>query len=302
MEPANLTPKAKKVGKYTYRLDKKPLGGGSYGTVYQGYEHDNPKNLVAIKLIDREDYQENKKLILREVKVMEDIKGKYILQFIGAVESASGNLYIITEYCDGGNLSNLIEKEGGKLSIEKALKIVYEVALAFQEIKSLGLKDSEGNKRTIMHRDIKPANILIQDGRAVLGDYGFAKFIMEANEESQAKHTRLGTPNYSAIQVLKGDKYSSKCDIWSLGVVLYETIFGKLPWTVSTYGKNGALYELVKQIETQPIVFDETTPEDVKNLINGMLEKKEAERLDWDGVLTHSAFKNIAKEYAAKDD
>ena len=297
MEPANLTPKAKKVGKYTYRLDKKPLGGGSYGTVYQGYEHDNPKNLVAIKLVDREIYQKNKKLILREVKVLEDIKGKHILQFIGAVESASENLYIITEYCDGGNLSDLIKKEGGKLSIEKALKIVYEVALAFQEIKSLGLKDSEGNKRTIMHRDIKPANILIQDGRAVLGDYGFAKFIMGANEESQAEHTRLGTPNYSAIQVLKGDDFSSKCDIWSLGVVLYETIFGKLPW-----GKNGALSELVKQIEKQPIVFDETTPEDVKNLINGMLEKEEAERLDWDGVLTHSAFKNIAKEYAAKDD
>ena len=83
------------------------------------------------------------------------------------------------------------------------------------------------NRFNVIHRDIKPENILFSNGKVKLGDFGFCKGF-EAGEY-MAK-TMLGSPIYMAPEVLKGEKYTIKADIWSLGVVLYEMLFGVCPY------------------------------------------------------------------------
>ena len=85
-------------------------------------------------------------------------------------------------------------------------------------------------KRGIIHRDIKPANILFKNGRVKIADWGFSRLL----EEGETTCSFIGSPAYMAPEILKGEKYTIKADIWSLGVVLFETLTGVCPWRSSS--------------------------------------------------------------------
>ena len=90
-----------------------------------------------------------------------------------------------------------------------------------------------------MHRDIKPANILLHNGNVIcylgfakISDFGFARVVDDM--EGQDKFTLLGTPLYMTPQILDQKKFNSKCDIWSLGVMFYEMLYGCTPWNAKS--------------------------------------------------------------------
>ena len=83
-------------------------------------------------------------------------------------------------------------------------------------------------REKIIHRDLKPANILISDGVYKIGDFGFAKYV--DNFGSQMLKSCVGSPIYMAPQILERTQYTTKCDIWSLGIIFYEMIHGYPPW------------------------------------------------------------------------
>lgn len=82
-------------------------------------------------------------------------------------------------------------------------------------------------KENILHRDLKPTNILFHDGAIKLADFGFCKELMKETDMTQ---TMVGSPIYMAPEILKGQIYNCKADIWSMGVVLYEMLFGFCPF------------------------------------------------------------------------
>lgn len=108
-------------------------------------------------------------------------------------------------------------------------------------------------KSRIMHRDLKPDNILIHNGQIKLGDFGFCKSL-ETTVDMAA--TMLGSPIYMAPEVLRGESYTSKADIWSLGVVLFEMLFGFCPFESNSIAKLISVLrenELKIPLEANPI-------------------------------------------------
>jgi len=79
----------------------------------------------------------------------------------------------------------------------------------------------------VIHRDMKPENILINNKVAKIADFGFAKNVLF---KSQLLKTLVGTPLYMSVQMLRNEKYTSKCDICALGLLSYEMIYGRVPW------------------------------------------------------------------------
>jgi serine/threonine-protein kinase ULK/ATG1 len=128
----------------------------------------------------------------------------------------ANNFYFVYEYCNGGTLDKLMQKEG-PFPEKRALIFFKQIVEAFKIL----------SRSNIMHRDIKPDNILINNGTIKIADFGFCKPLENANELAQ---TMLGSPIYMAPEVIKGEIYTMKADIWSVGVVLYQMVFGKCPF------------------------------------------------------------------------
>jgi serine/threonine protein kinase len=128
------------------------------------------------------------------------------------------------------------------------------------------------NKYNIMHRDMKPDNIFFHNGVIKLGDFGFCKNLNSADEMTK---TMLGSPIYMAPEVLKGEIYSNKADIWSLGVVLYEMIYGMCPF------QSNSIANLIEVLNSKELHFPGPISPFLKTLISRMLTKDPVRRISW---------------------
>lgn len=133
------------------------------------------------------------------------------------VYQTSNNMYIITQLCDS-DLSSYLENNGK----DKSLPEADAKRLLKQIMKGAKYLHSNG----IIHRDLKPANILIKNGVCKISDFGFAKNLGQAT----IMRSIVGTPLYMSPQLLKGIKYTSKSDLWSIGLIYYEMLHGRTPW------------------------------------------------------------------------
>jgi serine/threonine protein kinase len=122
------------------------------------------------------------------------------------------DVYLVYEYCEGGTLEDRITMEEHQF-----------MAYFGQIIEAL----CRAEAKNIMHRDIKPANILFKDGKIKVADWGFSRLL----EFGETTCSFIGSPAYMAPEVLKGEEYSLKADVWSLGIVAYECLFGVCPWS-----------------------------------------------------------------------
>lgn len=126
-----------------------------------------------------------------------------------------------------------------------------------------------------MHRDLKPDNIFFHNGNLKLGDFGFCKTLGKENDMAS---TMLGSPIYMAPEVLKGEIYTSKADIWSLGVVLFEMLFGFCPFESNSIAK---LISVLEDTELKiPLDVNNISPQ-CQNLLKRILVKDQFKRIDW---------------------
>jgi len=273
MEYINLPPE-KKIEHYVWNW-KCHLGTGAFGKVYLGKDKNSSK-LVAIKIIETSSIQDDycTKSLMNEIEIMKELKSPNIVSLYD-VFFTKNNVYIIAEFCNGGDLRSYICKQKDPIPEEKARIILKDIIIGFKELI---------NKKVI-HRDLKPENILINDNIFKLGDFGFSKHV--DNFKNQMLKTLVGTPLYMSPQILKHETYTTKCDIWSLGLIYYEMLFGKTPWPAHSQ------YELVKNITGMSLKFPYNIQitETSKNFLKQCLEIEEENRISWEELLDHKVFR-----------
>ena len=126
-----------------------------------------------------------------------------------AVKKTKNNIYIITEYCEGGNMEDLLNSKGGRLTEAESIRMIKGIFKGFKLLRDFN----------IIHRDMKPANVLLSKGSPKIADFGFSRFTEDSEAFMMA--TLLGSPLYMAPQILKRKQYTAKCDIYSIGVMFF---------------------------------------------------------------------------------
>ncbi|EGR32768.1 protein kinase domain protein [Ichthyophthirius multifiliis] len=268
----------KKIDNYQFKL-LHIVGKGASSTVYLGENTLTGEN-VAIKVIDLQQIKDEYtwSLISQEIYIMQKLNNKNIVRLIDVYQTQN-NAYIVTELCQGGDLIEYMKKNKNKISQKESLKIIENIIFGLEHLFMHG----------VIHRDLKPANILISENGNIfkISDFGFARKI--ENEDFLMK-SLVGTPLYMSPQILKRQNYTYKCDIWSLGIIFYQLIYGKTPWP------SNSVIDLVNNMFQMPLLFPQygqngdLIDESVKEFIKGCLQFEENERFSWEDIMKIISF------------
>lgn len=267
----------KKIGKYVYNLGKPPKDTN----VYQGYEYDDKtrkiikEKKVAVSFIPCL-MRFNKDFMEQYNDILKILKSEYIVPFKLLVSSET-NGYVITEWCERGNLWELL-KEEEMLSLDRAILIVRQISQALVDIQDVLGKETE-ERIQLVHTNICPKNILIGEDKVLLTGFGYSRKITEKNETVKIRiesvNNAIRDPEnlliYRSPEFLKTEEYSLKSDIWSLGIILYQLIHGRTPWNGRT---QYSLFSNITEKDLDLSKLDGKTSE----LLSGMLLKNPTER------------------------
>jgi len=165
---------------------------------------------------------------LAEVKVLQSLEHPCILRYYGSVQ-VEESLSLVMEFADAGDLQQLLKKQ---MDSEK----LFEVAALFAIFSQLVIAVAHVHARRILHRDLKPSNVMLSSsGFLKLGDFGVAKVM--AGTTVVDNMTCVGSPTYMAPEIVAGEAYGAPCDVWSLGVILYELASFKRPFEGRSLGE-----------------------------------------------------------------
>lgn len=278
------------------------LGTGSYGVVYLVYRKDQNQSrsqekqmgnlnfMNAVKDRPDREYFVLKQISLfglskkesdevkEEAKLLASFNNKYIVKYIESfIEENS--LYIVMEYCDGGDLSQFIKNQKGKgLTDDIIWRIFIQTCLGIYYL----------HQRKILHRDVKSLNIFMnKQGNIKLGDLGVAKVL-----STSFANTFVGTPYYLSPEMCEEKPYNEKSDIWAIGCILYELVTYKHPFNAMNQG--ALIMKIIKgKYDSLPL----STSQDIKKLIEIILEKNSTKRPYIYDILKHSIIINKSKQY-----
>ena len=231
---------------------------------------------------------------MREMKIMADLNSKYLLRYITTMKT-DNNYYLFLEFWNGGDLRRFVDKRGGKLEEPLAREILKQIGKGLIYLK----------KKNIVHRDLKLENILLnfpdkdksksvsdkflkkfdlnKDKIEVLiGDLGFARSVKDDN----FLVSYWGTPLYVAPEMMNGEHYGPKIDIWSFGIIAYELMVGFTPFTGNDMDDledniNSGKYGIPKEVKLSVNCL---------KLLNWCLQFYPDKRIDHKGLLKHPFF------------
>lgn len=275
---------------YLYVDDKKyMLGEGSFGRVFICF-HESVDRIVklALKIINiPEAYEQIKTIehivstsrqeILALIKLRQN---KHIIRIEDIVRDKN-IIYIMLEYCNERDLVDYFGKIRKEGLVDREIIVRYYFAQILDAFKEL-------HKFNFMHRDIKPSNILVNNGVLKIADFGLARQIIEGERELFEEH--VGTMITAAPQIVFKEEYTSKCDIYSLGVILYWMIYNRYPFDRVPNRQDFTDHKL--QIPEKSPYFA-VSPE-MQKLLKQMLAYQEADRIDWIPLLQHPLFESSA--------
>ena len=257
---------------------KREIGHGSFGRVYLG-EDQKTKELYAIKRVDKRQLQQSQyleKAFWKEVEIMKKIQSPYSVKLYNVLTSL--HYYnMVEELCDGDLYTELMKRPNG-FSTEEVRRIMIQLNDAFAQMQ----------KHKIVHRDLKVQNVFIKYTKrpefdVKLGDYGFSK---ELSDDITA--TKLGTPITMAPEILMNRAYTSKADLWSIGIIIYHLLFKDLPFK----GKNEGM---ILQTILQNNIPRNPTDQLLNDLIHRLLVVDPSKRITWKDYFAHPFFGNTPR-------
>ena len=257
---------------------KSPIGKGAFGEVWK-VTHENSQKVYCIKILNKRDIFEQKLInqINKEISIMYIVNHPYSVKLVNHFED-NDKLYLIMELASNGNLYNLIQKS--KKDKVKNLELIKKLIIQTIEIiKYL-------HSLNIIYRDIKPENLLLdKDYNIKLCDYGWATYITPGKFLT----VYCGTPEYVSPEMLKKYPYNEKVDIWALGVLIFELVFGYAPFASNF---NEDRYNNIKagKINWPNDLNNEYN--DIKDLIEKILKINPKERISLDEIENHSWLKS----------
>ena len=262
----------RECNKYDFIRDKKPLGKGAYGEVWK-VTHENSKKVYCIKMMNKRDIYEQNLInqINKEISIMYNLNHPYSIKLYNHFED-NDKIYLIMELATNGNLYNYIQSK--KHQKNKNIDIIKKIIIQTIEIiKYL-------HSSNIIYRDIKPENILLdKDFNIKLCDYGWASYFTPGH----SLNVYCGTPEYVSPEVLKKLPYNEKVDIWGIGVLIFELVFGYPPFSSNL---NTVRFNNIKDGK---INWPENLEDgDLKDLIQKILKVNPKERISLDDIEKHT--------------
>ena len=281
---------------------KEVIGKGSFGIVRTGYriKEISPHKIYAIKSIDKTKIsQRDIDNLEKEIDIISSLDHPNIARFYETFHDER-YFHIVTELCRGKELSKLLKQNGGKLNERKCRIIIMKILHAINYCHSHG----------IVHCDLKPDNIIFEspneeeENEDILNlldlkllDFGLSSRI----KKNEKLNNTVGTAYFIAPETIKGE-YDEKCDMWSIGVILYYILSGKFPFT------GNSNFEIFEKIQKSEPVFKNLFKDISQNAIDFIkkcLVKNPSERLSAKECLSHPwlepIFKHIHSDGFLKD-
>ena len=240
------------------------LGKGGMGKVYKVFDTEI-KEKVALKLLKPEVAADSETIerFRNELKFARKIRQANVCQMFDLARD-EGSYYITMEYVQGEDLKRLIRKMG-RLSAGQAVSIGKQVCAGLAEAHRLG----------VVHRDLKPQNIMVdEDGNARIMDFGIARSVKA--KAITGVGVMIGTPEYMSPEQVEGKEADQRSDIYSLGIVLYEMVTGRVPFEGDTPFTIGIKHK--SEMPKNPRELNAQIPEDLGRLILKCMAKEKEKR------------------------
>jgi len=250
------------------------IGEGAFGSVERIQRLSDGRELVW-KVIDYGKMSdEEKEQLVQEVNILQKLRNSsnVVRYYERIIDRSNAILYIVMEYCSRGDLAELIRRcRRKRIFVDEQViwKILTQLALA--------VRDCHRSDGIILHRDIKPKNVFLdEENNAKLGDFGLSCVL---SKRSRFSHACVGTPLYMSPEQVTGRNYNEKCDIWSLGCLIYELAALNPPFVASNQ------YDLIDKIKIGEFArIPDHYSDDLQRVISSMLKVRCSERADIDVV------------------
>ena len=182
--------------------------------VYKVFRKSDNKVLVCKEIYYGEMTEKEKKQLVNEVNILKDLRHLNITRYYDRiVDKQSHKIIMVAEYCEGGDFSKLLKKlkrDREYLSEERIWKYFMQLVLALHEV----------HRNKLLHRNIQPSNIFLDSyDNLRLGDFGFSKI---SNRDTDPKYSQVEATHYMSPELIEGNRYNEKSEIWACGCFLYE--------------------------------------------------------------------------------
>jgi len=261
-----------------YSLDES-IGSGQFSVVYRA-QNKHTGELVAVKQIDKSHLDaKQRESIQTEIAICQLVSHPYVITLKEVFETQS-EMYLVMPLSNGDLFSYLKSKK--RIEEPMSKRIIWNLLDALKYIHALG----------IVHRDLKPENILMKDPETdpthiIIADFGLSKFAMPHERLQMA----VGTIAYVAPEVLQKGGYDKKCDLWSVGCIMYVILRGKLPFDAARK------QDIIRKTLLRPAKLDDEKwkiiSNPAKNLISKLLKKNPDNRIDLKTAMNHTWFDDI---------